>query len=55
MTEVQNPVAKVLAFEQRQIDFRVLMEEADYALVASKDTAPVRVDAEQLYEPTNHV
>ena len=50
MTEAQNLVTKVLPLEQDQMDSRVLMEEANHALGASMDTAPVRIDAERLHQ-----
>ena len=51
MTKVSNHVTGVPPSEQGlNLDLRELMEEGNIASGASKDAAPVRIDAEQLHQ-----
>ena len=51
MTEVLNPVTRVPPSEQGlNVDLRKLMEEGNIASEASKDAAPVRINAKWLHQ-----
>ena len=51
MTEIPNPMTEMPPSEQGQnLDLQELMEEANCASGASKDTAPIRIDVKRLHQ-----